>query len=159
MHDMPANTVYFIDTSVLVALLEVPGFESQSDVMRSEYRELYSTGAEFIVPVTTLIETANHIQQCRGKRRDAATRFVNMVVSAQRGDAPWVVQEVTWGGDFVAEMIAGAETGSSLLDHLASGRLGGGDMAIVVERNMFQRTRFYREVKIWTRDLELASYS
>lgn len=150
--------VQFIDTSVLVEFLNVPGFNSRHAEVAEEMERRTAADVTFVLPVTTIIETGNHISQCSGDRRAAAERFIRALNLARSAAPPWIVRDVAWDGDFLARFVQGNATGSDLLTHLSDKTLGSGDVAILVEREQFSRT-ISAKVEIWTLDKKLNSYS
>jgi hypothetical protein len=156
---MPANTVFFVDTSVLVSLLRVPGFDDNSDAIQAYFESRYLAGARFVLPVTAIIETGNHIAQCRGDRRAAAERFVGALEQARSSTPPWTIRDVDWSVGFVAALVDGASTGTMLIDHLSHQSMGAGDIAILVERDQFRSSTAYNDVQVWTLDRRLAANS
>ena len=152
------RVVQFIDTSVLVELLNVPGLNSRHAEVAKEMERRIDAGVTFVLPVTTIIETGNHISQCGGDRRGAAKRFVQALELARTAAPPWIVRDVAWDGDFLASFVQGNATGTDLLTHLSNKTLGSGDVAILVEREQFARS-IAAKVEIWTLDKELNSFS
>ena len=59
---------------------------------------------------------------------------------------------------FADELLAGDSTGSNLVTLLGDGRLGTGDVAILVERDQFKRSVAHAGVEVWTFDNELSAY-
>ncbi len=153
-------TVRFIDTSVLCNLVDVPGRNQHREEVRAEFEELVREGStRFVIPVTTVIETGNHIANAGGDRRAAAERFERFLAQAARDDAPWQLHAVTWDARFLDTLRSGAGTGSTLVDHLGNGTMGSGDLAILCELDAFRaRTRF-TAVEVWTLEATLAAYS
>lgn len=153
---MPAK-VTFIDTSVLCELLKVPGLSSHHDDIRTEFELRGEDGERFVIPITAVIETGNHIAQSNGDRRAAAERFVRFLGAARSGEAPFTVHRLSWDDEFLMELCAGNGTGRALID-LAAARMGAGDVAILVERGRFKRDSAYTEVQVWTLDAALGTY-
>ena len=156
---MPLNTVWFIDTSVFVEILDVPGKAQQPTTVADEFVKRSHAGHKFILPVTTIIETGNHVAQCTGDRREAARRFVEAVRQASESEPPWIIRDVQWNSAFISDLMSGDSTGSSLVDLLGDGRMGTGDVSILVEREKFTRSSTYTDVRLWTLEKELGSYS
>ncbi|WP_448630326.1 hypothetical protein [Cellulomonas soli] len=156
---MPDNTVYMIDTSVLLNLLRVPGRDSEHAKIRALFEARLEAGAKFVLPITTLIESGNHIAQCSGDRRAAAGRFVAAVDAARSANPPWTIRDVNWGEQFLSDLIAGDSTDTSLHDHLANATLGTGDLSILVERDHFRRETAFSDVRVWTLDASLLAYA
>lgn len=56
------NTVLFVDTSVMVNLLNIPGKNEHHDEAMEAYHRLSGQeGTVLVIPVATLVETGNHI--------------------------------------------------------------------------------------------------
>lgn len=156
---MPANPVIFIDTSVLLNLLRVPGFSDDAERCQQQFRGWQEDGVKFVLPITALIETGNFIQQCQGDRRAAATRFANAVEAAKSSQPPWAIRDVSWDSDFLDALLAGDSTGSDLVSHFSSRGLGAGDIAILVERDQFRASTAFDDVRVWSLDAGLQSHS
>jgi hypothetical protein len=143
---MPAK-VTFIDTSVLCELLAVPGMCGQHEEIRTEFELRDDAGERFVIPITAIIETGNHIAQAVSDRRAAAERFVQFLAAARSGEAPFTVQRSSWDPDFITELCAGNATGQQFID-LAQAKMGAGDVAILVERDRFKRESVYSDVQV-----------
>lgn len=153
-------TVRFIDTSVLCNLVDVPGRNQDREAVQAEFKALVEgRTTHFVIPVTTIIETGNHIANAVGDRRAAAERLQRFVDQAARDEAPWQLHAITWDARFLAELRSGAGTGMPLVDHLGNGTMGTGDLAILGERNAFRMRTSFRSVEIWTLEHTLAAYS
>lgn len=153
--------LWLVDTSVLCELIEVPGKSRGDGVVRAEFETLAAGGDRFIIPVTTVIETGNHVEQAGGDRRAAAERLANVVSAAAEGREPFEVNRVTWDTKFLDSFLAGDSTGESFVDLSGSGRLGGGDIAILVERDQYLAASGYDRdrVRIWTLETTLGAYA
>ncbi|OLT15706.1 hypothetical protein BJF80_09275 [Serinicoccus sp. CUA-874] len=147
-----------MDTSVLVEILKVPGKSQRHGELKAEFDKRYRRGDNFVIPVTTLIETGNHISQCQGDRRAAANRFVELIQAAHGNSPPWLVRGLNWDACLLEQLIKGDSTGSTLFELLAAGRMGAGDVAILVERDAFRRETAYDDVRVWTLEAELSSF-
>jgi hypothetical protein len=53
--------VEFVDTSVLLNILDVPGKNQDRQHVVEELREKTARGVQLIIPVSAVIETGNHI--------------------------------------------------------------------------------------------------
>ncbi len=151
--------VWLIDTSVFVEILAVPGKSQQHDTIAATFVQRHGKGHKFVLPLTTVIETGNHVAQCSGDRRGAAARFVRALEQAQRQQPPWIIRDVKWDSVRFGQLMAGDSTGSSLVDLLGDGRMGTGDVALLVERDEFRAASSYRDVRIWTLEKSLSSFS
>jgi len=148
-----------IDTSILCELLEVPGKCGDSAHIQGEFRDRADAGERFIIPITAVIETGNHIEQASGNRRAAAERLTRLLELAQSGTAPFVLNTTVWDESFLAQLCDGDSTGQSLVDLLANQQLGAGDIAILVERDRLHERSALGRVGVWTLDSELRAYS
>lgn len=152
--------VEFIDTSVLVELLAVPGKSQRSEATLDELRRKTDTGRyRFVIPVSAIIEAGNFVAQAPGDRRRTADRFQKMVMAAKRQDPPWIIRDILWGEQFLQAILDGDSTGTDLLTHFTNKTLGTGDLAILVERDEFRRDTAFTDVRIWTLDDKLAAYA
>lgn len=156
---MPAYPVVFIDTSVLTNLLRVPGLCDQAEATKKEFDKLREQGAKFVIPVTTVIETGNHIAQVKqGDHHAAAERFCLAIKAAKMSSPPWTIRDVHWDHDFLQRLLDGDSTESSLEEHLTRKQLGTGDVAILVERDRFREQMSVKDVRIWTLDSRLDAH-
>ena len=53
--------VRFIDTSIMLNLLEVPGRCAEKERVKEEWRFILEKKETLIMPIATIIETGNHI--------------------------------------------------------------------------------------------------
>lgn len=160
--------VWFIDTSVLDHLVPVPGWSKPGSDERHQIQTLMKdrtkAGDTFVLPITAIIETGNHICQVRdgGQRRQAAEKMGVILRLVVDGKAPWVLDEVQWDQAFLQQFLDGGSTGPPWVDLAALGKdgLGGGDLTLVVERDQYcARTGLSLEqVRIWTLDKALGAY-
>ncbi|GAA3136224.1 hypothetical protein [Streptosporangium carneum] len=153
-----ARRVEFVDTSVLCNILDVPG---KNQDRKSVLRELdEKKGCDLVLPVTTVIETGNHIAQLPDGRvrRDHADRLRALLELVIAGQAPWVLHTVEWGEGFLRSLLAGAGTGMPFSDHVMA-KLGLGDLCILTERELYRTRVVNVEVGIWTLDTQLRSHS
>lgn len=69
--------VRFIDTSVMMNLLEVPGRCADSQMIKDEFRQIIDNKEVLILPIATIIETGNHIAHISNgnSRRTIASKF------------------------------------------------------------------------------------
>ncbi len=151
-------TVTLIDTSVLCEMLQVPG---KSDPGRGaeaivELDRRSSAGERFVIPITAVIETGNHIAQAVGDRHEVAGRFVRFLRLAMSQTGPWLILETRLGTDFLTALCDGDSTGQTL-ENLAALKVGAGDIAILVERDQLLSTTALSDVQVWTYDHGLAA--
>ncbi len=153
-----AWSVVFIDTSILLRLVGIDGDEAAREIA-AEFESRAAAGQRFVIPATAIVETGNLIAQQRSDRRRLAERFQAILQAARLADPPWVIRPATIDQQFIQELIDGDSTGSNLMTLLGDGRLGTGDVALLVERDQFPRETAYVTAEIWTLDDQLAAYS
>lgn len=157
---MAKQRAVFIDTSVLVNLLKVPGKNQQALKAAQDFMALQEdSGVQFVLPVTAVIETGNHIAQLANgdTRRKIAETFGEVLELVTKSESPWVLHDFEWGEAFLDSFLNGAGTGQPWPE-LAQARLGGGDLSILVEAEMY-RARLGIDYEIWTYDDGLRSYA
>lgn len=78
------SNVHFVDTSVLVELLNIPQKSKNHEAIKAEYEELTKNKDIFILPVAVLIETGNHIAHISdgNVRRNIAIKFAEFLKKA-----------------------------------------------------------------------------
>ena len=78
------SNVHFVDTSVLVELLNIPQKSKNHQAIKAEYEELTKNKDIFILPVAVLIETGNHIAHISdgNVRRNIAIKFAEFLKKA-----------------------------------------------------------------------------
>jgi hypothetical protein len=153
--------VEFIDTSVFCHIIQVPGRTTpeESAAFAEEFaRRRDEEGVRFVLPITTIVETGNFIQQCTTGRREAAQRFHTALELAVKQDAPWIVHDLEWNAEFIREVLVGNDTGMTMIDHFTAQTLGAGDLTILVERERYMKRRSFASVGIWTTDTKLSAY-
>lgn len=152
-------TIWFVDTSVLCELLEVPGKCDKPDELKAEARKRRESGDRFVLPITAVIESGNHISQSGGDRRGAAGRFVKLIDAVRDGNESWALHEVAWDSAFLNELTEGSVTAQPFVDLAGTGQMGAGDLAILIERERFKSRGAFTDVRIWTLDQRLGAYS
>ena len=147
--------VTLVDTSVLCELLEVPGMHSRAAQIKTELARREGAGESFVLPATSIIETGNHIEHTGGDRRKAACGLVDLVRLAVAGSSAWRVMSFTWDAEFLAAWCDGDSTHQSFIDLAGNHLLGGGDVAILVERDRLRGLLAGHDVGVWTLDARL----
>lgn len=153
------SAVSFIDTSVLCNLVPVPGRDQNADEVRREMTERLDQRERFILPITSVIEAGNFIAQLSDGRvrRQTAEKLDKILRLICEGKAPWVLHDVAWDKAFLSQMLDGADTMMSYVEHAAN-QVGAGDLCIINERLQYQQRSQIRAT-IWTLDEGLGSYS
>ena len=151
--------VEFVDTSVLCNLWNIPGKNQDRDAVVQALQQKRED-THLILPVTTVIETGNHIAQLKDgrERRDRAKLLNDLLEMVIAGNAPWVLHTVEWGESFLRQLLSGAGTNLSLTDHSMAG-LGLGDICILAERELYRQRVAGVDVHIWTLDRQFNAYS
>ena len=154
---MTPRLVVFVDTSVILRLIGMDGGDRAKDAAE-EFDRRRTQGQQLVLPVPALIEAGNRVAQQRADRRRLAEQLRKLIESANKPDAPWILREATLDWQFVHELLAGNSTGSDLVTLLGDGRLGTGDVAILVERDQFKQKTAHAGVEVWTLDQELSAH-
>ena len=153
------RSVVFVDTSVLLRLVGTDGEEAAREIAE-EFDTRQADGQQFVIPATAIVEAGNRIaRQSSDRRRVFAERLQSVLEAASAADPPWIIHAATLDPQFVQELLDGNSTGSDLVTLLGDGRLGTGDVALLVERDRFLRDNAYLSATIWTLDQQLAAYS
>jgi len=152
--------VVFLDTSVLLEVLRVPGKSQQPDAVADELRSRVAAGESLLLPTAAIVETGNHIAQlsdgtARRSRADALCTFLRATVA---GDAPWALNAAIWDAELLAAVCDGAR-GCPPLTDMASQGIGLGDVSILAEAEAFERRVAHVAIEIWTLDAGLAAYA
>jgi len=133
-------TVEFIDTSILVELLNVPGRNAHHLLVRKQMLEKQKLGVQLVLPVATIIETGNHITHIAEgwARRKCAQAFAALLELCAANRAPWVLHSASWDGALLSALCEGARTKMTLVEHAESRMLGSGDLSILAERDRYK---------------------
>lgn len=159
---MQRHVVEFIDTSVLLELLDVPGKASQHERVKVELQRKART-VTMILPTAAIIETGNHICGLSNgyERRDRAVKFSQLLDLSVRARAPWQLHRATWDERLLKALRDGARTGQDLIEHATRRSLGAGDLSILAERDLYRQGVSSQtvEVRVWTLDSALSAYA
>lgn len=159
--------VEFVDTSVLVEILRVPGKSQKPEVVLDELRLRVAERRDLILPTAAVIETGNHIHHVPdgALRRSCAEEFAGLLDDSARGAAPWVLNDATWNGELLDRIRTGCSTGADLVGHATRGSrqgLGTGDLSVLAERDLYRDRRVDPrsvDVRVWSADTLLESFS
>src|SRR5699024_3801412 len=114
--DRLMQKITLIDTSVLLDLLAVPGRDQDREAIGREMKDRRTSGERFLLPITTVVETGNHIAQIKDHtRREVAERFAALLEQCLEGKAPFRFDEVLWDQTFLQTFISGAGTSVPLI--------------------------------------------
>lgn len=152
------STVVFLDTSVLLNVLDVPRRNDDRAAVIDKFKALVNKGALLVVPLAAILEVGNHIAQLeRGQREHHAKTFSDLLREAVGGTRPYLISGAHWDPEFLRELIDGT-TPSRRLTVLAARGVGTGDGSILLEMHRFGRRVDLpsgRRVELWTLDKEL----
>lgn len=151
-------SVCLVDTSVFCVLLRVPNMDQQHPDILAQLQSKLEAGETLLLPMTTILETGNHIGQ-RGdgrQRRQAAGRFTAQVRLALDGNSPFVPTRMLsreslleWLGEFPDWAMKSDSKGKGS---------GLGDLAIVKDFEHQCALHRARRVYIWSLDEHLSGY-
>lgn len=148
------SNVHFVDTSVLVELLDIPKMNGHHAEARKEYEELAVKGDVFVLPVAVLVETGNHIAHIPDgtKRRQVAAHFSALVQQAIRSEGNWNTEP-----GIRMDIL------ESIMDKFpaqAQSKMGFGDVSIIDQFNDYWENRQpIGKMRIWAFDAHLQGYS
>ncbi len=152
-------SVAIIDTTVFCELLGIPGKSNDKHAFRTQLRAKIEAGEILLLPMTTILETGNHIGQCSAdgaKRRYFAQKFVESVQKAVDGDAPFSPTPF-FEPDDLRKWLAQFPDWTVVTDARGKGS-GLGDLTIQKEWERQCELNPARRVYIWSRDVQLAAY-
>jgi hypothetical protein len=151
-------TVCLIDTSVFCEVLRVPHMDSDAAQIRQELEAKLKARESLMLPMTSILETGNHIgQNGNGAlRRETALRFVEQVRSAIGGKSPFTATSFVERGKML-EWLDGFPDWTMRSDARGKGS-GLGDLTI--QREWLDLCEKFpgRRVYIWSKDGQLAGY-
>ena len=152
--------VWFIDTSILCNIIPVPGRSQDRPAVISRLTDLQKAGHSFVLPLTTVIETGNHISHLNDgrERRITAKIFTDLLRLVINNQTPWRLHAFSWDENFLGSLVEGASTGISLVEHATAG-VGCGDLCVLVERDIYRARTGLQDVQVWTLDNPLAAHS
>ena len=106
--------ILIIDTNIMCVWLKVPGRETAGkenewtyDKVSKYIDEEIKKGTKLCLPITSVIETGNHIAHVRGNRENAANAFADIIEKSASGETPWIVfdqQNYLWEKDKLQEL-------------------------------------------------------
>jgi hypothetical protein len=146
------SALCLIDTSVFLEILNVPGKSNRHAEMLKELEEKVKLGETLLLPMSTIIETGNHIAQNGDgrERRKSGMKFVVQLISAIDGKAPFSPMNFL-ESDQLRTWIDG-------FPDFAMRGIGLGDFLIVKEWEKSKSKFTRRRVYIWSKDQHLHSY-
>lgn len=144
-------TICLIDTSILCEILKVPQKCGNFEAILADLKRKERDRESLFIPITTLLETGNHIGQNGDgrQRREAAIRFNRMVDQAVRGETPFLPTRFFRPQDLLI-------WGNAFPDWAGRGS-GLGDLTILKEFERQCERHRGRRVYIWSKDRHLSS--
>ncbi|MFZ3191993.1 MAG: hypothetical protein WA154_02160 [Moraxellaceae bacterium] len=156
------SCVYIIDTTVFLNLLKVEGRNQDQAQVVSDFQTYSESGADFILPMATIIETGNHIAQNGdgGTRRKTALRFCKAVRQAFSGASPYNKPSVF---PDQAEILGWIDSfpevaGQNKTPQKTNEGMSFGDLSIIKDYEATCRRFAMTEVRIWSLDSDLMQY-
>jgi hypothetical protein len=136
------------------------GQEPELEGVVEGLREKDARGVQLIIPASAVIETGNHVTNLQDgySRRICAERFEKVLGAVARGEVPWALHQLDWGDRFLEKLCVGVAGTGSFVDCATQG-LGCGDLAILVERELFLERSAISRAEVWTLDAQLAAYA
>lgn len=155
--------VVFLDSSVLLNILDVPHKNGERSVVVPKFLALAKSGtALMVIPMAAVIEVGNHIAQLPGAdRRDRATRLADILRQSLTGTPPWVVSGTTWDADFLEHLLQGRHPHRPGMVDLCSTGMGTGDGSILLELERYRQRSDVPSglpVELWSLDTALDAY-
>jgi hypothetical protein len=155
------HSVVFLDTSVMLNILDVPYKNSDRVTVLARFTDLVMQGVTLIIPIAAIVEVGNHLAQLTGEeRRDRAVRFAEMLSMSLQGQTPWVVSGTIWDPAFLGELVEGHTLRPGMVDLCTTG-VGTGDGSILLEVERYRQRSDLPSglpVELWSLDKGLQAY-
>ncbi len=145
-------SICLIDTSILCEFLAIPNLCGSYAEVEAEMRRKIRRRESLLLPMSTILETGNHIGQNGDgrQRRSIAESFVQLIQQAIRGETPFTPTPffesealLKWLGEFPDWAMRGS---------------GLADLTIAKEFERQCALNRMRRVYIWSKDADLSSY-
>lgn len=146
------TAIWIVDTSILLELLDIPGFCQDRERITKDYQRRLRNGDRFQLPMGVVIETGNHIADVKDGtlRRDRAVQFEGLVRRTVERGRTWQILRLPephefadWCTQFPDEVMRGL----SLVDA----------MLVRTWETTRRRGNMFR-VAIWTKEHRLMGY-
>lgn len=148
--------VRFIDTSILLNILDVPDRNQNKDEVIEEFKSLIEGRTEtLILPLATIIETGNHIAHIGNGsiRREKANLLSQFLLRTANGEAPWEY----YGKELSADDLI--HIANNFPDMAMAQCTGIGDLSIIRAFEKYKETvPAIGTIMIWSIDVHLQSY-
>lgn len=153
------KAICLVDTSIFCELLRVPNMSQRHQETRGLLAQKVRGGEQLLLPITTVLETGNHIgQNGSGEERwQAARRFAVEVKKALEGESPFIPAVFFEKKELTEWLEHFPEWTKS---HSARGKKGSGfgDLTIVKLFEQQCASNQARRVYIWSLDEHLSGY-
>lgn len=148
--------VRFMDTSIIMNLLEIPNMCADAEAVKEEFQRAMDNKETLILPMPTIIESGNHIAHIADGtiRREKAMKFQEFLRRTAEEEAPW-----TWYGvELEKEDLR--ILAEQFPDKALYMKMGIGDMSIVRFYEKYkENTPAIGRIMIWSTDRHLMEYS
>lgn len=130
--------IELIDTSVFIFFVDIPQGVKHTARKQAAKDGLVArgkAGVQLILPIATVVETAQHIQRMGGggQRRNCAVTFTKLVQDALKRTAPWSFIDTTWDASLVSDFLSQGGPVQPLSTSLGNGIHEAGDLLILTE--------------------------
>lgn len=90
--------VRFIDTSIIMNLLEIPYMCDKKDEVKEEFRNAIENGERLVLPISVIIESGNHIAHIAdgNMRKEKAESLVDFLKKQRKMTLPGNYSELDW---------------------------------------------------------------
>lgn len=151
-------SICILDTSVFCPILNVPNKSANQKEVLQELKEKLKRREELLLPMTTILETGNHIGQNGDGtlRRQTAKRFADEVTKALKGLTPFRPTPLVDDAKLIT-LLADFPDWAGRSDAKGKGS-GLGDLTIYNEWLRLCEIFPQRRVYIWSQDAQLSAY-
>ena len=146
------SDIVLVDSSVLLNVLDIPGFNQDRDDILERFGQLVNADDHLLLPMAAVLETGDHVADLSDgrERRRYAQRFRDCIYEALQGDAPWTpieFPETSQLAEWLAEF-----------PDLAMQELGISDVSIIDAWQRACARHPHQRVYIWTLHRQLGAY-
>ena len=148
--------VRFMDTSIVMNLLEVPHMCADAECVKAEFVKAVAENETLILPISTIIESGNHIAHIANGtiRREKTLKFQEFLKKTAREEAPWTF----YGAELTKEDLEYLD--AEFPDRDLQMEMGIGDMSIIRFYEKYKETTpGIGRIMIWSTDAHLAGYT
>ncbi len=147
--------IRFIDTSILLNILDIPGRNADRDLVTEEFKQIIQDKNQtLILPLATIIETGNHIAHISDGRvrREKGERMAEYLRRTAKGESPWKYYD---RGLAQTDLLKLADQ----FPDSAMRAMGIGDLSIIYAYEQYkEEVPAVGSIMIWSTDKHLAQY-